>query len=357
MINTDTEMNALGMLRWEDTHGEQQEYYLYDGKTAQFGRQKDEYDVVLDSTHVSRQHAKIAWRDGGFEVEDLGSANGTLVNGDRLEQTHLLRDGDVIQFYDVSLTFAVIGQPEVAPDIAETMIGAPLPTQSQPEASAAPTQRPGRGFWFAWLGVTVVGWTVGFFAGSIVGLLLLLAIGRVAGLIFGLSVAIAVAGMAVGVAQWVLLRRRVAQGRWWLLASIVGWALNLFIFMPLIGGPSLAGLGAPEGLDAGAMAATGFLIGGVAGMVVGGLQWLVLRRHFSGAFLWVLGSLLAWALSLLLFLPLIVGVFFAAVQTVQFAVVALVIIIVAVVGTGVVGGGMTGLVLLRMLRRPLTSLE
>ena len=355
---TETKSNARGMLHWEDADGEQQEYYLFEGKTAQLGRQNDENDLVLDSSHVSRQHAIIAWRDGGFEVEDLGSVNGTLVNGERVEQTRILRDGDVIQLYDVSLTFAALGQPEVAPDVAETLSGAPLPTQSQPEASAAPAQRPGRGFWFGWLAATVVGWAVGFAVSSFFGLLLLLAIGRAVGLVFGLPVAIAGGGMAVGVAQWLLLRRRVVpQGRWWLLASIVGWALNLFIFMPLIGGPFLAGLGAPEALDAGAMAATGILVGGVAGTVVGVLQWLVMRRHFSGAFLWVLASSIAWALCLLLFLPLIVGVFFAAVQTVQFTIVALVLVFVAVVGAGAVGGCITGLALLRLLRRPLSSAD
>lgn len=46
---------------------------------------------------VSRQHAKLVWKDGAFWVEDAGSANGTFVHGKRVD-LHRLADGDVIQF-------------------------------------------------------------------------------------------------------------------------------------------------------------------------------------------------------------------------------------------------------------------
>jgi diguanylate cyclase (GGDEF)-like protein len=45
---------------------------------------------------VSRQHARIVWKDGAYWVEDLGSANGTFVQGERI-QRHKLSDGDVLQ--------------------------------------------------------------------------------------------------------------------------------------------------------------------------------------------------------------------------------------------------------------------
>lgn len=46
---------------------------------------------------VSRVHAKLSWQDGGFWVEDSQSANGTFVQGERVERK-LLTDGDVVQF-------------------------------------------------------------------------------------------------------------------------------------------------------------------------------------------------------------------------------------------------------------------
>ncbi len=46
---------------------------------------------------VSRQHATIRWRDGAYWVIDQNSANGTFVQGTRVDE-HRLSDGDVVQF-------------------------------------------------------------------------------------------------------------------------------------------------------------------------------------------------------------------------------------------------------------------
>lgn len=53
-------------------------------------------DVAFDDGSVSRRHAIVMTRtDGGAEICDDGSLNGTLVNGDRV-QRHVLADGDEI---------------------------------------------------------------------------------------------------------------------------------------------------------------------------------------------------------------------------------------------------------------------
>jgi two-component system, cell cycle response regulator len=54
-------------------------------------------DLPLSDNSVSRRHAHILWSEGRYLLEDLGSANGTYVGADRIEQ-HWLDDGDVIQF-------------------------------------------------------------------------------------------------------------------------------------------------------------------------------------------------------------------------------------------------------------------
>ena len=67
-------------------------------------------DLVIDSPAVSRRHARIARTNGQIRVEDLGSSNGTFVNGVRLTAPQVLRPGDLVQLgRAVSLTF-------VAPD-------------------------------------------------------------------------------------------------------------------------------------------------------------------------------------------------------------------------------------------------
>jgi S1-C subfamily serine protease len=58
-------------------------------------------DVRFDAERdldVSSRHAAIITRTDGFVLQDLGSKNGTYVNGQRIEGDHVLRDGDVIGF-------------------------------------------------------------------------------------------------------------------------------------------------------------------------------------------------------------------------------------------------------------------
>lgn len=63
--------------------------------------------LALASSEVSRRHAIIqAQGDAEFWLVDLGSANGTYVNGRRLSQAVRLRNGDVIRIADVELEFA-----------------------------------------------------------------------------------------------------------------------------------------------------------------------------------------------------------------------------------------------------------
>jgi serine protease Do len=66
------------------------------------GRQ--DADVVLDDSHVSRHHAVVRPIEHGLEIEDLGSANGTSVNGAAIDGSQRLYDGDVVQVGRVRLT-------------------------------------------------------------------------------------------------------------------------------------------------------------------------------------------------------------------------------------------------------------
>ncbi len=56
----------------------------------------DQCDVVLDDESVSRQHASICCGEHGYEIQDLGSTNGVLVNDELIDRT-TLRTGDRIQ--------------------------------------------------------------------------------------------------------------------------------------------------------------------------------------------------------------------------------------------------------------------
>ena len=57
----------------------------------------DDCDIMVAERQVSRHHARVRKLADGFVVEDLGSKNGTHVNGQPVRGTARLEDGDVIQ--------------------------------------------------------------------------------------------------------------------------------------------------------------------------------------------------------------------------------------------------------------------
>jgi hypothetical protein len=62
-------------------------------------------DVVLADSNVSRRHAEIRRKDDGVFVVDLGSTNGTRVNGTRVVREQLLSSGDEVSVGSTRLTF------------------------------------------------------------------------------------------------------------------------------------------------------------------------------------------------------------------------------------------------------------
>src|SRR5258708_420746 len=71
-------------------------------------------DIVLPSRSVSRQHARIERRPDGFYIEDLGSLNGTYVNGHRVSERTKLNDQDRVQLYETVMTFFEASPESVA---------------------------------------------------------------------------------------------------------------------------------------------------------------------------------------------------------------------------------------------------
>ncbi len=63
-------------------------------------------DIELTTTDVSRRHARISIGEHGFQIEDLGSANGTFLNGMRITSATPIRVGDHLQFGNAVLVFA-----------------------------------------------------------------------------------------------------------------------------------------------------------------------------------------------------------------------------------------------------------
>lgn len=84
-----------------------EEYLLYQGQQVRLGR-ANENDLLLLDPKISRNHAVIEWNGSGFNLRDLGSVNGTFVNGERIASTRLLHDGDEITLSRIKLRYEII---------------------------------------------------------------------------------------------------------------------------------------------------------------------------------------------------------------------------------------------------------
>lgn len=71
------------------------------------GRQSGN-DIQINDRQISPQHARISWQNGRFVITDLGSLNGTTVNGRPLVGSFPLRDGDIVGLGNVALAFQVL---------------------------------------------------------------------------------------------------------------------------------------------------------------------------------------------------------------------------------------------------------
>jgi hypothetical protein len=84
------------------------------------GRDED-CDVVVPDRRVSRKHASISLQGEGYILKDLGSRNGTFINGQELQGARALQDGDEIQLaYCCKLAF--VGAEATAPVFFEEQV-------------------------------------------------------------------------------------------------------------------------------------------------------------------------------------------------------------------------------------------
>lgn len=95
----------------------------------------NECDITLAAAHLSRRHAELIVREGLMYVKDLGSSNGTFVNGRRVTESRVKR-GDDLRFD--TLSFGVIGPSD---DLDKTTLrtvprGGPRPSPPKPTGAS-----------------------------------------------------------------------------------------------------------------------------------------------------------------------------------------------------------------------------
>jgi pSer/pThr/pTyr-binding forkhead associated (FHA) protein len=92
-----------GLLYFIDSGEDRKQIELEEGE-AIIGR-SPQCDIQLEVGNVSRQHARIIFRNEEYQIEDLGSTNGVYVNGIKVEKC-VLRDHDQINVGGVKFLFS-----------------------------------------------------------------------------------------------------------------------------------------------------------------------------------------------------------------------------------------------------------
>ncbi len=113
------------------------------GSGGTIGRHEDN-TIVLADARLSRRHARLAIEGGALVVTDLGSANGTRVNGQPVTGSRALRPGDRIELGATTLRVEGPGVP-VAGGVGDATVPAspPPPPPRRRRRGRAPTTRPG----------------------------------------------------------------------------------------------------------------------------------------------------------------------------------------------------------------------
>ncbi|MDH7481501.1 MAG: FHA domain-containing protein [Armatimonadota bacterium] len=109
------------------------EFFLHSGENA-VGREAA--DILLEDPTVSRRHAIITFDESGCWVEDIGSTNGTFVNGRKVEKGEKIQIGDGAEL-KFGGSVLILNLPQVAPGVAEEASAIGEGTTAEAEAEQA----------------------------------------------------------------------------------------------------------------------------------------------------------------------------------------------------------------------------
>jgi len=113
--------------------------FLLEGDQLTVGRDATN-EIVINDAEISRRHARLTFQGGKYVLEDLGSTNGTFVNGQRLAGPRVLKAGEVVQFGEqIMLVFEATtidaGATMVSPRASSAVPSAPRPATLPPPPS------------------------------------------------------------------------------------------------------------------------------------------------------------------------------------------------------------------------------
>jgi predicted component of type VI protein secretion system len=112
--------------------------YPLEGESISIGRDASN-TIQINDAEMSRRHARLQFQGGKYVIEDMGSTNGTHINGQRLSAPHVLRPGDVVSFGEQ----IVLGFESADFDPGATLASA---HSVRPRAAAVPPPAPAQAY-------------------------------------------------------------------------------------------------------------------------------------------------------------------------------------------------------------------
>ncbi len=258
-------------------------------------------DLILDLPMISGRHARVFRAGDSIRIEDLGSANGTFLNGRRIDGPTIVRAGDLVGLGSYTVRLAVDRSP--APVAAG--VGAPIstaatavPASAGPDRGTSPARIPGVG-WGEVAGHP--GLLLGLVGQAPVVALAIVALagggrgatgsaGGLAPALGGLSVAAVWFGLSSGALPGLLDPRRGVRPGGVAVAAVVA-AVQAVLAWGIVAG--LMGLGGP-GVPAAVLVALGSVVGVALGVLLAGGATSRSRLGLAGltimAAVWLFGG-------------------------------------------------------------------
>jgi pSer/pThr/pTyr-binding forkhead associated (FHA) protein len=110
--------------------------YPLEAQEISIGRENTNM-ITINDAQISRRHARMELRGSAYVIQDLGSTNGTFVNGTRISGMQVLNLGDTVAFGEgIVLAF------ESAMDLNATLLSSKPPPTSVQRPAPAPTPTP-----------------------------------------------------------------------------------------------------------------------------------------------------------------------------------------------------------------------
>jgi predicted component of type VI protein secretion system len=109
--------------------------FILEGDQIDVGRDSTN-EIVINDAEISRRHARLTFQGGKYVLEDLGSTNGTFVNGQRLAGPRVLKPGEVVSFGE---QIVMIFEAIMTADVGATVVS---PRAAAVPAAARPAMPP-----------------------------------------------------------------------------------------------------------------------------------------------------------------------------------------------------------------------